>query len=64
MNQQQASALLLYLNRAVGIVPTTGLEWARLQGGLAAVEGVANGLITLEAKPIEPETKPVDQTKA
>jgi len=42
MNRQQAIALVQYLSRAVGIVPTTGLEWDTLRGALGEIEKIAN----------------------
>jgi hypothetical protein len=42
MNRAQAVALIQYLNRAIGIVPTTGLEWDTLRGALVEIEKIAN----------------------
>lgn len=53
MNRQQATALIMYMQRANAIVPTTGAEWSVLQGALSSIEGVANGIVTMDAKPIE-----------
>lgn len=53
MNQQQATALALYINRAMSIIPTTGTEWSTLSGALSTIEAVANGLVTVEVNPVE-----------
>lgn len=58
MNRQQAVALVLYMQRAIGIIPTTGAEWALVQGALASIEPVANGQITLNPVPVEPLGEP------
>ena len=52
MDQKQAVALVMYLQRAFAIIPTTGAEWTSLFSALSAIEGVANGLATMEVKPI------------
>ena len=54
MNRQQATALVLYLNRAIGIVPTTGLEWSAIASVLPMIESVANGQFNLVPKDNEP----------
>jgi hypothetical protein len=54
MNRQTAVALIMYLQRAHAIVPTTGAEWGLIASALATVEGVANGVIEIEAKPVAP----------
>ena len=51
MNQQQAAALLMYLQRAHGIVPTTGAEWNMMQNAITMIEGVAGGLIEVGVTP-------------
>lgn len=53
MNRNQAIALVMYMQRAHPIIPTTGAEYASLQGALSLIEAVANGLVTIEVKPIE-----------
>lgn len=45
-------ALVMYLQRAYAIIPTTGAEWTALCSAVSAIEGVANGLATLEVKPV------------
>lgn len=52
MNQQQALALGLYINRAMGIIPTTGLEWSAVQGALATIQAVANGEVEIDINPV------------
>jgi hypothetical protein len=54
VNQQQAAALVMYLQRAHGIIPTTGAEWNLVQGALSTIEGAANKIIRIETKPAEP----------
>lgn len=54
MNRQNALALIMYLQRAHAIVPTTGAEWGMVASALATIEGVANGAIEIEVKPIAP----------
>jgi hypothetical protein len=54
MNKQQAAALVTYLQRAHGIIPTTGAEWNLVQGGLTTIEGVANNIIRIETRPVKP----------
>lgn len=54
MNRQQAIALLHYLQRASGVIPTTGQEWNFVQGALSSIEAVAHGLVTMDVKPVEP----------
>jgi hypothetical protein len=51
MKQQEAIALIMYLQRAAGIVPTTGNEWTLIGGALKIIEGVANGQIEIDVKP-------------
>lgn len=50
MNQQNAAALMAYLQRAAQIIPTVGAEWEIIRGALGVIERVAAGEITLEAK--------------
>jgi|KBSMisStaDraftv2_1062788.scaffolds.fasta_scaffold1730486_1 hypothetical protein len=54
MEQRSAVALIMYLQRAHSIIPTTGAEWMALSEAMGVVEQVANGRITLEAKPASP----------
>lgn len=51
MKRQEAAALVVYLQRAHAIVPTTGAEWNAIQGALTTIEGVANGFIEVDARP-------------
>lgn len=60
MNQQQAAALVMYLQRAIGIIPTTGAEWTTLEPALKIVEAVANGRMTLNPEQVKPH--PVSET--
>ncbi len=53
MNRQQAVALVMYLQRAHAIIPTTGAEWESVSGALSLVEAVANGTATVEVKPVK-----------
>lgn len=54
MNQQQAAALVMYLSRCVGIVPTTGGEWTLLEPALKIIEAVASGRMTLNPEQTKP----------
>lgn len=55
MNRQQAIALVQYLQRAHGLIPTTGAEWELIRQSLEIIEHVANGRVELVAqKPPEP----------
>lgn len=47
MQRNQAAALIMYLQKAYAVVPTTGAEWEMVQGATKFVEGVASGQITL-----------------
>lgn len=51
MERQDAVALIMFLNKAVGIIPTTGAEWDGVRRCLEAIQPVANGQATLELKP-------------
>jgi hypothetical protein len=51
LDQKQAMALIVYLQRAYAIIPTTGAEWSALSSAVSAIEGVANGVTTMEVKP-------------
>lgn len=64
MNRQQAFALVNYINRSLSIIPTTGAEWTTLSGGLSTIESVANGLVTIEIKPIGAEATETAQDEA
>jgi hypothetical protein len=50
LDQKQAMALVMYLQRAYAIIPTTGAEWTALSRAVSAIEGVANGVATMEVK--------------
>jgi len=54
MDQRSAVALILYLQRAHAIIPTTGAEWTALTAAMETIEQVANGRITLETHPASP----------
>jgi hypothetical protein len=54
MNRQQAAALVMYLQRCVGIIPTTGAEWDGIRPALEVIEAVANGRLELMEKKPEP----------
>jgi hypothetical protein len=47
MNRMQAVALVQYLQRCVGIIPTTGAEWDGIRPALEVIEAVANGRMEL-----------------
>ena len=47
-------ALLMYIQRALPIVPTTGADWMAVLPAINVLEGVANGKFELEQKPIKP----------
>jgi len=58
MNRQQAAALVMYLQRCVGIIPTTGAEWDAIRPALEIIEAVANGRMELVGKnPMPAEVK-------
>jgi hypothetical protein len=52
MKQQEAIALIIYLQRASSIVPTTGNEWNVIASGIKLIEDIANGKVEIEVKPI------------
>jgi len=55
MNRQQATALVMYLNRCVSIVPTVPVEWDAIRSVLPTIEQVANGQLELVEKQPEVE---------
>lgn len=56
MNPQQATALIMYMNRCIPIIPTTAMEWSTIQPILSMFEAVAGGAATVEVKStIHPE---------
>jgi len=54
MTRQHAIALIQYLQRAHGLIPTTGAEWELIREGLATIENVANGRVELTEMRPEP----------
>lgn len=52
MQKQDAIALIIYLQKANREVRVTGEEHANIQNGLRFVEAVAQGLVTVEVKPV------------
>jgi len=42
MTRQQAIALIQYISRCHGMIPTTGAEWDIIRGVLESLESVAN----------------------
>jgi len=50
VNRQQAVALIMYLQRCVSIIPTTGNEWDSIRSALSVIESVANGQMELVTK--------------
>jgi len=54
MKRQHAIALIQYLQRAHGLIPTTGAEWELIREGLSVIENVANGRVELIEKKPEP----------
>ncbi len=54
MTRQQAVALVQYLSRAHGLIPTTGAEWEFVRQGIEVIENVANGRTELIVKKPEP----------
>jgi hypothetical protein len=59
MTRQQAIALIQYLSRAHGIIPTNGAEWEVIREALTVLENVANGkgIITYTGNELE-KSKP------
>lgn len=53
MERQVAASLILYLQKAYQIVPTTGAEWDAVSRGITILENVANGRVMMEQKPFE-----------
>lgn len=64
MDRHTAIALATYLQRGVGIIPTTLAEANVLQGALASIQAVANGLVTMEVKPVGAVDPPAPKSKA
>jgi hypothetical protein len=52
MERREAQALILYLQRAHGIIPTTGAEYELARAATQTIEAVANGLVTVELKAV------------
>ena len=55
MTRQSAASLVMYLQKAHAIVPTTGQEWDSLRNAVQVVELVANGRVVCEVK--QPESQ-------
>lgn len=66
MERQHAVALVMYLNRANGIIPTTGAEWEAIRAALPMIEALANGRVTCAFTPVDApaETAPAQQAAA
>jgi len=60
MKQQEAIALIMYLQRASGIIPTTGNEWNAISQSIKLLEDIANGKVEVEVKPIGPDLDPAE----
>jgi len=58
MTRQQAIALIQYISRAHGIIPTVGSEWEIIREGLTCLENTANGKGILTYTGNEAEQKP------
>jgi hypothetical protein len=43
MERQAVISLIVYLNRAISIVPTTGAEWDSVRGAIKVLEGIEGG---------------------
>jgi len=54
MDQQSAIALVMYLQRAHAIIPTTGAEWMAVSAAMDVIESVANGRASIEVTPVRP----------
>lgn len=42
MDRQAAIALIVYLQRGFGVVPTTGAEWDAVRRAISEIERIAN----------------------
>ena len=51
INQRTAVAMLMYLQRAHGIIPTTGAEMDHIRPLIEAIEQCANGMVSIEVGP-------------
>lgn len=51
MDRQTAMVLAAYIQRGFGIIPTTLAEAQVLQGALASIQAVANGVAVMDVKP-------------
>lgn len=58
MNRQNATALLVYIQKSSGVIPTTLAETSMMNGALATIEAVANGLVTIDVKPVGASVEP------
>jgi hypothetical protein len=52
MDRQAAIALIVYLQRGMGVVPTTGAEWDAVRRAVSELERIAN-----TAEPVAPDPK-------
>jgi hypothetical protein len=64
MTRQQAIALIQYISRAHGMIPTTGAEWDIIRGAVEVVENVANGRVELVEKQPTPQEVKSGSTEA
>jgi hypothetical protein len=65
MNRNQAIALIQYISRAHGLIPTTGQEWEIIRESLTVIENVANGRVELvEKQPAPQEVRSGTSTEA
>jgi hypothetical protein len=55
MERQAAIATVMYLQKAVSIVPTTGQEWDAVRSVLRVIELVANGQATVMIEHVDQE---------
>ena len=60
MNRQHATALIMYLQKAHAVVPTTGAEWDSVRGALDVIAQLANGQITLTSAPVATVAEPAN----
>jgi hypothetical protein len=57
MERQAVISLIVYLNRAISIVPTTGAEWDSVRGAIKVLEGIAGGSLVVAPKPETPASE-------
>jgi hypothetical protein len=58
MTRQQAIAIIQYISRCHGIIPTTGAEWEIVREALTALENTANGKGVMTYTGNETDRKP------